>query len=210
VKRIFTLGAAAALVAGVFLSGGIASADQEITNEASLSQSQSGTQTAGDQSVANTAGAQSGTQTASATSSGSDSQGNSITQGVGNSVLQGGINGQENTLTVGQQGTISQSNTQFALPSGDQTLSNTATGTLSQFAGQTAGAQASANTTAAQTGTQDATAESSGSDSLGNLISQTVLNAVDQEQFIENLQANTLSLTQVGSVSQTNLQAPPP
>jgi hypothetical protein len=123
-------------------------------------------------------------------------------------VLQGGFNSQTNGLQLGQQGTISQSNTQFADPSGDQTLSNTATGTQGQTGSQLGGVQLNTSASAAQTGTQDATAESEGSDSLGNLISQTVLNSVAQAG--ENQQVNAQSLTQIGTIGQVNLQAPPP
>jgi hypothetical protein len=123
-------------------------------------------------------------------------------------VLQGGFNSQTNALSLGQQGTISQSNTQFADPSGDQTLSNTASATLSQAGSQTAGAQTNTNASGAQAGSQTATATSSGSGSLGNLISQTVLNSVAQAG--ENQQVNGQSLTQIGTIGQVNLQAPPP
>jgi hypothetical protein len=68
--------------------------------------------------------------------------------------------------------------------------------------------QLNTNTSAAQSGTQDATAESEGSDSLGNSIIQTVLN--DVAQAGENQQVNGLSLTQIGSISQVNLQQPGP
>ena len=208
-KRIFALGAAAALVAGTFMAVDVVSADQTIDNSAELNQTQSVSQTAGSQSNSNTAGEQSGSQTASATSSGADSQGNQITQSVGNTLLQSGFNGQTNAMQVSQTGSITQNNTQVAVdPHLNQTITNTGAGTQGQTVAQAGASQENTNAGAAQTATQDATADSSGAGSLGNLINQTVANGVGQAG--ENQQVNAQAISQLGTLLQTNWQGPQP
>jgi hypothetical protein len=209
VKRIFALGAAAALVAGILQDGGIASADQTIDNSATINQIQSLTQTAGAQTNTNMGGAQSGSQTASGTSSGSGSGGNSITQGVGNSLLQGGVNTQTNTQQGIQIATITQVNVQVATdPNADQTITNSATVTQNQTLSQTGGAQTNTNTGGAQSGSQTAAATSSGSGILGSQITQAVANSLQQSGV--NVQTNTQNAVQVATITQVNTQGPQP